>query len=67
MTQQAAACRCPRGTPRLKLGASAIVKLPLPQYSSSRSCSLLPRVILLAHASIFSHMPPLGWLKAPST
>ena len=60
-------CRCPREAPHLKLGARAIVKLPLPQYSSSRSCPVLPRVILLAHVSIFSHMPPLGWLKAPST
>ena len=43
------------------------MKLPLPQYSSSMSCSLLPRVTFFAHVSIFSHMPPFGWLKAPST
>ena len=53
--------------PRLKLGARATVKLPLPQYSSSRSASELPRVTPAAHVSIFSHMRPFGWLKPPST
>jgi len=37
----------------LKLGARAMVKFPLPQYSSSMSCSLLPWVTFLAHVSIF--------------
>ena len=42
-----------------KLGARATVKLPLPQYSSSRSplhCS----VTWVAHCSMYLHTAPFG-------
>ena len=50
-----------------KLGASASVKLPLPQYSSSRSWPEEPAVAERAQDSIWRHMPALGWLKEAST
>ncbi|MNZ90137.1 hypothetical protein D3C78_1090910 [compost metagenome] len=44
---------------------SGRVKLPLPQYSSSRSSSRSPSASK-AQLSIFWQMRPLGWVKAPS-
>ena len=49
---------------RSKSGARAMVKLPLPQYSSTR---LPPRPVACwqAQASIWRLMPALGWVKLP--
>mmetsp|Transcript_45533 Transcript_45533/g.106276 ORF Transcript_45533/g.106276 Transcript_45533/m.106276 type:complete len:227 (+) Transcript_45533:235-915(+) len=54
-------------TTRRKLGASAAVKQPLPQYSSQRSVAPKPRAVASwAQPSIFSHTRALGCEKAPS-
>ena len=47
-------------------GASATVKLPLPQYSSSRSPPM-PAARARAQPSILRLTPPLGWVKLPSS
>ncbi len=51
----------------LKLDASGMVKLALPQYSSSRSAPRLPAVAACAQPSMCWHMTPFGCEKAPST
>mmetsp|Transcript_27694 Transcript_27694/g.70558 ORF Transcript_27694/g.70558 Transcript_27694/m.70558 type:complete len:292 (+) Transcript_27694:319-1194(+) len=57
-------------TTRLKFCASGMVKLPLPQYSSSRSVvGVTPAggvVTCCAHDSMCWHTPALGWLNDPS-
>ncbi|MNE68935.1 hypothetical protein D3C80_1646260 [compost metagenome] len=51
---------------RSKLRARASEKLPLPQYSSSRS-PFAPWVTFSAHSSICTFMAALGWVKLFST
>ncbi|MNP55472.1 hypothetical protein D3C76_1501250 [compost metagenome] len=45
--------------------ASGRVKLPLPQYNSSKSSGRSPRASY-AQLSIFWFTVPLGWVNAPS-